>query len=88
MPVEQRTTATVLLAHATAAIDETRDAERWLDETTGTRVPVVVDLRAALAERYALRVDGRLPIKTRPTEEIDRFIDEQEFRLLTLAPAA
>ena len=88
MPIAHRTTAVVLLAHASAAIDETREAERWLAETAATRVPVVVELRAALAERYALRVDGRVPARTRPDEEIDPLIDEQEFRLLTLAFAA
>jgi tetratricopeptide (TPR) repeat protein len=88
MPAERRTAATVLLAHASAAVHETLAAERWLDETAATRVPVVVDLRAALAERYALRIDRPTAVPTRPHEELDRLIDDREFRLLTLAHAA
>jgi tetratricopeptide (TPR) repeat protein len=88
VPAEQRTTAAVLLAHASGAIAEVHSAEAWLDAAAATESPVVSELRAALAERYMLRVDGRIPPRTRPTAEIDRFIQEQEFRLLTVVSAA
>ena len=88
MPAEQRTTATVLLTHAFGAIAQTSNAQSWLDQSRTTEVPVVIDLRKALAERYSLRIVGKIPPKTRPTAQLEEFIDDQEFRLLTLLQAA
>ena len=87
MPAEQRTISTVLLAHAHAETSGKAEAERWLDESEAVVVPVVVDLRHALAQRYSLRLRGRIASAKR-IERVDAVIEERELQMLGLLQAA
>jgi tetratricopeptide (TPR) repeat protein len=85
MPASERSTASMLLAHAFGEQAEVTRAEEHLARTQDSGVGMIVELRRALAERYQLRLDGRMVTRSRPVEALDVSVAEQEFRLLSIA---